>query len=150
MIRPPLAIIGAAAALAISDIPFEHVLGAVRIGMVDGNYDCRTRPMTRARESDFNIVVAGTEEGIVMVEAGAQQACRRDVVGRHRVRPRLLPQDHRAASTSSMARQANRSANSRRRRSIRSCYDEIAGEVRADLTDALNTAEVRQDRKLSP
>ena len=36
--RPqPLAIVGAAAALAISDIPFHHVLGAVRVGMMDGS-----------------------------------------------------------------------------------------------------------------
>ena len=33
-----LAIVGAGAALAISDIPFHHVLGAVRVGMMDGKY----------------------------------------------------------------------------------------------------------------
>ena len=74
-----LAIIGAGAALAISDIPFQHVLGGVRVGMVNGklvpnpSYD-------ETREAKLNIVVAGTEEGIVMVEAGAQQATEDEVV----------------------------------------------------------------------
>src|SRR5262250_1711992 len=66
-----LAIVGAGAALALSDIPFHHVLGGVRVGMVKGklvpnpSYD-------ETREAKINIVVAGTEQGIVMVEAGAQ------------------------------------------------------------------------------
>src|SRR5579884_1301175 len=74
-----LAIVGAAAALAISDIPFHHVLGAVRVGSVDGKlvvnpgYD-------ETRESKINIVVAGTEEGIVMVEAGANHATEAEVI----------------------------------------------------------------------
>ena len=67
-----LAIVGAAAALAISDIPFHHVLGGVRVGMKDGAYVANPT-YTEARESKLNIVVAGTEAGIVMVEAGAQE-----------------------------------------------------------------------------
>src|SRR5579871_4712536 len=56
-----LAIAGAGAALAISDIPFHHVLGGVRVGKVNGklipnpSYD-------EAREAKVNIVVAGSEE----------------------------------------------------------------------------------------
>src|SRR5215813_1263037 len=74
-----LAIIGAGAALAISDIPFGHVLGGVRVGMIDGkllanpNYD-------ETKVSKINIVVAGTEEGIVMVESGSQQASEAEVL----------------------------------------------------------------------
>ena len=75
----PLAIVGAAAALAISDIPFEHVLGGIRIGMVNGqlvvnpSYD-------EGRDADFNIVVAGTDDGIVMVEATGNGVLEEDVV----------------------------------------------------------------------
>src|ERR1700683_1690268 len=66
-------IIGAGASLAISDIPFEHVLGGVRVGIVDGKLTANpTYEETKA--SKVNIVVAGTEHGIVMVEAGARQA----------------------------------------------------------------------------
>src|SRR5512146_1418538 len=75
-----LAIVGAAAALAISDIPFPYVLGGVRVGIKDGQYVANPT-YTEGRESKLNIVVAGTEEGIVMVEAGAQQVSEEEVVG---------------------------------------------------------------------
>src|ERR1051326_7514846 len=75
-----LAIAGAAAALAISDIPFAYVLGGVRVGMRDGQY-LANPTYTEGRESKLNIVVAGTEDGIVMVEAGAQQVSEAEVLG---------------------------------------------------------------------
>ena len=75
-----LAIAGAAAALAISDIPFPYVLGGVRVGMKDGEYIANPS-YSEGRESDLNIVVAGTEDGIVMVEAGAQQVSEAEVLG---------------------------------------------------------------------
>jgi len=75
-----LAICGAAAALAISDLPFQHVLGGVRVGMKDGQY-LANPTYTEGRESKLNIVVAGTEDGIVMVEAGAQQVSEAEVLG---------------------------------------------------------------------
>ncbi len=74
-----LAIPGAAAALAISEIPFEHLLGGVRVARVDGKLIANPT-YDEARDSTINIVVAGTEEGIVMVEAGAQQASESDVI----------------------------------------------------------------------
>src|ERR1041385_5000695 len=75
-----LAIVGAAGALAISDIPFAYVLGGVRGGMREGKY-LANPTYTEGRESKLNIVVAGTEQGIVMVEAGAQQASEEEVLG---------------------------------------------------------------------
>ena len=92
-----LAIVGAGAALAISDIPFQHILGGVRVGLVGGkmipnpSYD-------ETREAKVNIVVAGTEEGIVMVEAGAEHATEDEVLRGHRVRARLLQEDRRRNS----------------------------------------------------
>ncbi len=74
-----LAIIGAGAALAISDIPFQHVLGGVRVGSVKGKLVANPS-YDETRESKVNIVVAGTEEGIVMVEAGAQHASEEEVL----------------------------------------------------------------------
>jgi polyribonucleotide nucleotidyltransferase len=74
-----LAIIGAGAALAISDIPFQHVLGGVRVGSVNGKLMANPS-YDETRESKVNIVVAGTEEGIVMVEAGAQHASEEEVL----------------------------------------------------------------------
>src|SRR5262245_41849219 len=75
-----LAIVGAATALAISDIPFPYVLAGVRVGMRNGTYVANPT-YTEARESTLNIVVAGTEQGIVMVEAGAQQVSEAEVLG---------------------------------------------------------------------
>src|ERR1051325_11569995 len=75
-----LAIVGAAAALAISDLPFTHILGGVRVGMHNGRYIANPT-YTEGRESKLNIVVAGTDEGIVMVEAGANQASEEEVLG---------------------------------------------------------------------
>jgi polyribonucleotide nucleotidyltransferase len=74
-----LAIVGAGAALAISDIPFEHVLGAVRVGLVNGVLVANPT-YSESRESLLNIVVAATEGGIVMVEAGASQVSEAQVL----------------------------------------------------------------------
>jgi polyribonucleotide nucleotidyltransferase len=74
-----LAIVGAGAALAISDIPFEHILGAVRVGLVKGVLIANPT-YSESRESSLNIVVAGTEGGIVMVEAGATQVSEEQVL----------------------------------------------------------------------
>ena len=74
-----LAIIGAGAALAISDIPFHHVLGGVRVGLINGTY--RPNPSyDETKDARLNIIVAGSEEGIVMVEAGANEASEAEVV----------------------------------------------------------------------
>src|SRR5271168_908935 len=75
-----LAIVGAGAALAISDIPFHHVVSAVRVGLVDGKYIVNPT-YTEGRASKLNIIVAATEQGIVMVEAGAQQVSEEEVLG---------------------------------------------------------------------
>src|SRR5665213_2420096 len=74
-----LAIVGAGAALALSDMPFHHVLAAVRVGLVKGTY--RANPnYDETKEAKLNIVVAGTENGIVMVEAGAKGASEAEVL----------------------------------------------------------------------
>ncbi|MDP9169919.1 MAG: polyribonucleotide nucleotidyltransferase, partial [Acidobacteriota bacterium] len=75
-----LGIVGAGAALAISDIPFHHLVTAVRVGMVDGRYVANPT-YTEGRASKLNIIVAATEQGIVMVEAGAQQVSEEEVIG---------------------------------------------------------------------
>ncbi len=75
----PLASIGAGAALAISDIPFHHICTGLRVAMVDGEMVANPS-YEQAKASKVNIVVAGTEEGIVMVEAGADQATEDQVI----------------------------------------------------------------------
>src|SRR5437773_1013225 len=55
-----LAIVGAGAALAVSDLPLSHILAGVPVGMVNGKYVANPS-YTEARESRLNIIVAGTE-----------------------------------------------------------------------------------------
>jgi polyribonucleotide nucleotidyltransferase len=65
-----LAMVGAGAALALSDIPFPETLAAVRVGLVDGKLIANPT-YDQVRASKLSITVAGTDAGIVMVEAGA-------------------------------------------------------------------------------
>ena len=66
------AMIGSSIALSISDIPFNGPTGAVAVGYVDGNYVIN--PNEAEREiSDLNLVVSGTKDAIMMVEAGANE-----------------------------------------------------------------------------
>jgi polyribonucleotide nucleotidyltransferase len=74
-----LGIIGAAAALAISDIPFHHQVGAVRVGYADGKL-VPNPTYEEARASKLNIVVTATEGGVVMVEAAGTQATEDEVL----------------------------------------------------------------------
>ncbi len=67
-----IAITGASCALYLSDIPFFNPIAGVRIGLIDGKYLVNPTYDER-RESDLNLIVAGTEEAIVMVEAEANE-----------------------------------------------------------------------------
>ena len=64
-----LGIIGMSAALCISNIPFTAPVGAVRVGIIDGGFVVNP-DLKETEECDFNLVVAGTEEAVVMVEGG--------------------------------------------------------------------------------
>jgi polyribonucleotide nucleotidyltransferase len=72
-----LAMNGASAALMISDIPLPTPVGAVRIGKIDGNFVVNPREEDLLADaenaSDLDLIVAGTEEAILMVEAGANE-----------------------------------------------------------------------------
>jgi polyribonucleotide nucleotidyltransferase len=62
----------AAAALALSDIPFSATVGAVRVGRVDGEFVVNPTYLERAATT-VNIMVVGHRDGIVMIEAGARE-----------------------------------------------------------------------------
>src|SRR5499425_1452942 len=74
-----LAITGASAALAISDIPFEKTIAGVRVGLVEGKYVINPTFEER-RQSRLDLVVAGSKDGLVMVEAGAKEVTEEQVV----------------------------------------------------------------------
>ena len=132
-----LAVVGAGAALAISDIPFEHVLGGVRVGLLDGR--CVANPSySEARESKLNIMVAGTEEGIVMVEAGGQQVSEEEAV-------KAIEYGHECCrKIAAVIRQMVKAAGKPKRTYTpppvnQELYGQIEKQARTQLTDALNT-----------
>jgi polyribonucleotide nucleotidyltransferase len=132
-----LAIIGAGASLAISDIPFEHVLGGVRVGMIDGKMIANpTYEETKA--SKVNIVVAGTDGGIVMVESGAQQASEAEILAAiefgHDCCKKI------AAGIRELMKKCGKTKRVFTPPEInQEMYDQIAKSVRAELKDAMNT-----------
>jgi polyribonucleotide nucleotidyltransferase len=75
-----LAITGASAALAASGIPFEKAIAGVRIGMVSGEFVINPT-FAQRKESTLDLIVAGSMDGIVMVEAGAREVTEADAVG---------------------------------------------------------------------
>src|SRR5687767_7457136 len=74
-----LAITGASAALALSGIPFTKTIAGVRVGLVDGQYIINPTYEQR-RQSRLDLVVAGTTDAIMMVEAGAKEVSEEEIV----------------------------------------------------------------------
>ena len=70
---------GASAALALSDIPFPYPLGAVRVGRVDGRFVLNPS-YSQLEESDLNLILSGSWDGITMVEAGMREVSEQVVV----------------------------------------------------------------------
>ena len=70
---------GASAALTISDIPFNGPIGAVRVGLVSGQFIINPT-YSEMRDSLINIMVVGTADGIVMIESGAKEVKEETVV----------------------------------------------------------------------
>ena len=67
-----VALIGASAALTLSGLPFLGPIGAAKVGFKDGAYLLNPR-LTEMAESDLDLVVAGTQEGVLMVESEAKE-----------------------------------------------------------------------------
>src|SRR5689334_23029918 len=74
-----LAITGASAALALSEIPFQKTIAAVRVGLIDGQYVINPT-FSQRKESRLDLVVAGSKDGLVMVEAGSKEVTEEQVV----------------------------------------------------------------------
>jgi polyribonucleotide nucleotidyltransferase len=75
-----LAMNGASAALMISNVPFAGPVGAVRIGKIDGNFVVNPPEEDLLENSDLDLVVAGSEDAILMVEAGANEISEAEIL----------------------------------------------------------------------
>ncbi len=132
-----LAIIGAGASLAISDIPFQMVLGGVRVASVNGKL-LANPSYEETKESKANIVVAGTEDGIVMVEAGAQQATEEEVLEAieygHECCKKIV-----AGIRELVAKAGKRKWTYTPPEMNKELYAQIEKQIRTELTDALDT-----------
>ena len=67
-----VAMIGSSVALSISDIPFDGPTGSICIGLIDGEFIVNPT-VEQKKESQLNLIVSGTKDAIMMVEAGANE-----------------------------------------------------------------------------
>lgn len=74
-----LAMIGASAALEISDIPFDGPIAGLKVGRVDGQFVANPT-IEQMEQSDIELVVAGSKTGVVMVEGGADIVSEQDML----------------------------------------------------------------------
>jgi polyribonucleotide nucleotidyltransferase len=137
-----LAIIGAAASLAISDIPFEHVLGAVRVAIVNGNM-VAAPSYAESRDASFSIIVTGTEQGIVMVEAGGEGVTEDKVVDAidfgHECCRKIIAGIRELQAKAGKTKRTYTPAPI-----VEELYNKISASVRDDLADAMNTEKYRK------
>jgi polyribonucleotide nucleotidyltransferase len=133
-----LAMTGAAAALAVSDIPFPEVLGAVRVALLDGKLVAN--PLyEECKDAKLNIVVAGTEAGIVMVEAGGHAATEEEVLEAiqfgHQCCRKIIAGIRDLAARAGKPKRAFTPPPFNQE-----LYDQLAAQYREELTDALDTS----------
>lgn len=133
----PLSITGAAAALAISDIPFHHLLAGLRVALVKGQL-VAVPTYDQEREAEFGIVVAGTRDGVVMVEAGGNGVPEDDVVKAiefgHECSKKLID------GVEELVRLCGKPKREHTPPAMnQEMYARIEAAVREELTDALNT-----------
>jgi len=74
-----LSITGTSAAIAVSDVPMSHTIAAVRVGRIDGQLVVNPT-LDQYEECDLNIVLAGSADGITMVEGGATEVGESDMI----------------------------------------------------------------------
>jgi polyribonucleotide nucleotidyltransferase len=130
-----LAITGASAALALSGIPFTRSIAGVRMGLVDAEFVVNPTFEQRKR-SRLDLIVAGTKDGIVMVEAGAKEVTEEEMV-------QALERAHAAikeivTGIDALAQQAGKKKTTVTRKEIgKEFYREVEERVLVPLADAM-------------
>src|SRR5579872_2533697 len=132
-----VAINGASAALTISDIPFEGPIGAVRVGLIDGQFVANPT-YAEMRDSLLNIMVVGTADGIVMIESGAKEVKEETVVdaiefGHTEIKKICTAINELKAKAGKPKRQVEPPEFDQ------AYYDQLKSKISAQLTDALDT-----------
>src|SRR6202140_569949 len=128
---------GASAALTISDIPFLGPIGAVRVGLVNGQFIINPT-YTEMRESLLNIMVVGTSDGIVMIESGAKEVSEEGVVDAMELgHPEI--KKIRAAINDLRAKAGKKKREVTPPEFDQAYYDALKKKVGAEVSDALDT-----------
>src|SRR5947209_7254226 len=128
---------GASAALHVSDIPFLGPIGAVRVGLVNGQFIINPT-YSEMGESLLNIMVVGTSEGIVMIESGAKEVKEETVVD-------AIEFAHTEIKKICAAINDLRSKAGKPKREVtppefdQAYYDSLKSKIGGDLTDRLDT-----------
>jgi len=132
-----LGINGASCALTLSDIPFLGPIGAVRVGQLNGQFVINPT-YDEMRESLLNIMVVGTDDGIVMIESGAKEVSEEVVV-------EAIEFGHTEVKKICAAINALRNKAGKKKREVtppefdQKYYDALKKKVGADLSDRLDT-----------
>src|SRR5687767_4671334 len=130
-----LAITGASAALALSGIPFTRTIAGVRVGLLNGDFIINPT-FAQRKESRLDLIVAGSKDAIVMVEAGAKEVTEEDVV-------QALEKAHAAirdiiAGIDALAAQAGKKKTEVKVKEIgKEFYREVEEKAYGPLTDAM-------------
>jgi polyribonucleotide nucleotidyltransferase len=130
-----LAITGASAALALSEIPFEKTIAGVRVGLVNDQYVVNPT-FEQRKQSKLDLVVAGSKDGLVMVEAGAKQVSEQQVVEALETAHAAIKQI--VATIDDLAREAGKKKLAVGRKEIgHDFYREVEEKVLVPLTEAM-------------
>src|SRR5215510_6499588 len=122
-------------ALALSDIPFEKTIAGVRVGLVDGQYVINPS-FEQRKTSKIDLVVAGTSDGIVMVEAGAREVTEPQVVDALQAAHNAIKQI--VATIDGLAKEAGKTKLKVQKKEIgHDFYREVEEKVFVPLTEAM-------------
>jgi polyribonucleotide nucleotidyltransferase len=145
-----IGLVAGTAALYLSDIPFLAPVGAVRVGLVDGRLT--TNPTySEIKNSALNLVVAGTEDAIVMVEAGAKEVSEAAIIeaiqyAHSEIRRIVAAQKELFELLGLKKREVTAPARDA------ALYEEVRGKIEADLHAAMDTSKyikLESHRKIS-
>jgi polyribonucleotide nucleotidyltransferase len=130
-----LAITGASAALALSEIPFGKTIAGVRIGLVDGQFLVNPTFQQR-KDSKLDLIVAGTKDGLVMVEAGAREVTEEQAIQALETAHAAIKQI--VAAIDDLAREAGKKKLAVTKKEIgHDFYREVEEKVYVPLTEAM-------------
>ncbi|HET9840196.1 MAG TPA: polyribonucleotide nucleotidyltransferase [Candidatus Angelobacter sp.] len=132
-----LAINAASAALTLSEIPFHGPVGAVRVGFVNDEYIVNPT-YEQMRDSLLNIMVVGTQQGIVMVESGAKEVTEEQVLGAIEFAHEQIKKIC-AAIVDLAAKAGKKKLEVAAPEFDQAYYDQLKKKVGAELKDALDT-----------